>query len=124
MKKILLMAALALVICNHHGYGLDQEKFEVQITPTNPTGVRGSAGPAGAPDEAEYAPEMEPHWCDRGHYGCILSGEFEIRFAERVLVFRAGNGVHIPSGAEHRHMARALSPVVRALFVEDPPAGR
>ncbi|MFH1145321.1 MAG: cupin domain-containing protein [Candidatus Eisenbacteria bacterium] len=67
----------------------------------------------------EYGCEMEPHWCDRGHYGCILAGEFEIRFADRTLLFRAGDGVHIPAGEAHRHMARALSPTVRAFFVED-----
>ena len=67
----------------------------------------------------EYTPAMEPHWCESGHYGCIVEGEFEIRFDDRTLVFRAGDGVFIPSGRAHRHMARALTPCVRALFVED-----
>lgn len=69
----------------------------------------------------EYRPQMEPHWCERGHYGCILEGEFEIGFPDRIVVFRAGDGVAIPAGAAHRHRARVVSAMVRALFVEDLP---
>jgi hypothetical protein len=67
----------------------------------------------------EYTAEMEPHWCERGHYGCILDGEFEIEFDNATGIFRAGDGVFIPDGPEHRHRARVLTDVVRALFVED-----
>lgn len=67
----------------------------------------------------EYTPEMAPHWCPVGHVGQILSGTFEIAFDDGVRVFEAGDGVMIPSGEEHRHKARALSDVVRALFVEN-----
>jgi len=67
----------------------------------------------------EYTPAMEPHWCERGHYGCIVEGEFEIRFADRTQVFRAGDGVFIPSGSAHRHLARAMTASVRAVLVED-----
>jgi hypothetical protein len=66
----------------------------------------------------EYTPEMESHWCMVGHTGQILAGTFEIEFADGVLLFEPGDGVLIPSGPEHRHKARAVSPVVRALFVE------
>jgi ethanolamine utilization protein EutQ (cupin superfamily) len=67
----------------------------------------------------EYTPEMEPHWCDRGHVGMILEGEFEIRFPGSLEIFRPGDGLFIPSGEGHRHMARALTPKVTALFVEE-----
>ena len=67
----------------------------------------------------EYTPEMAPHWCDRGHVGQILEGDFEIEFDGGAQVFRAGDGVLIPSGEQHRHMARVLSAVVRAIFVEE-----
>ena len=67
----------------------------------------------------EYTPAMEPHWCEKGHYGGIVEGEIEIRFDDRTSVFRAGDGVFIPSGSAHRHLARAISDRVRALFVED-----
>jgi mannose-6-phosphate isomerase-like protein (cupin superfamily) len=67
----------------------------------------------------EYSSAMEPHWCERGHLGYILEGRFEIEFAKETLVFEAGDGVAIPSGAESRHRARVLTNIVRAVFVED-----
>ncbi|MCX6907075.1 MAG: cupin domain-containing protein [Verrucomicrobia bacterium] len=67
----------------------------------------------------EYAPAMPPHWCEKGHFGYILEGRFEIEFADVTYVFEQGDGVFIPSGAEHKHRARALSDIVRVVFVED-----
>ena len=67
----------------------------------------------------EYFPEMEPHWCERGHYGYILEGRFEIEFDGRTDILEAGDGVFIPDGREHRHRARVIGKVVRALFVEE-----
>lgn len=66
----------------------------------------------------EYTPQMAPHWCSVGHIGQILEGRFEIEFDTGTQVYDAGDGVMIPSGDEHRHRARALSDVVRAIFVE------
>lgn len=66
----------------------------------------------------EYSPEMAPHWCTVGHVGQILTGTFEIEFNDGTQVFDAGDGVMIPSGEEHRHRAKVLSDVVRAIFVE------
>ena len=67
----------------------------------------------------EYSEEMEPHWCERGHWGCILEGSFEIEFEGQTELYAAGDGVFIPAGAEHRHRATVLSGPVRAIFVED-----
>lgn len=67
----------------------------------------------------EYSKDMKPHWCERGHYGYILTGRFEIEFDSGISVFDAGDGVLIPDGAEHRHRAKVLSDAVRAVFVED-----
>lgn len=67
----------------------------------------------------EYSKAMPPHWCTKGHYSYILKGRFEIEFAERTDIFEEGVGVFIPDGEELRHRARALSDVVRAIFVED-----
>ena len=67
----------------------------------------------------EYAADMAPHWCERGHVGLILDGTFEIEFTHETRVFRSGNGVFIPSGTQHRHMARVVSGSVRALFIEE-----
>ena len=67
----------------------------------------------------EYTKEMTPHWCEKGHVGYILEGEFEIEFDSGTHVFRSGDGVFIPSGQEHRHMGRVLSDRVVVVFVED-----
>jgi quercetin dioxygenase-like cupin family protein len=67
----------------------------------------------------EYTPAMEMHWCENGHIGCVLDGEFEIKFDSETVIYRAGDGVFIPPGAEHRHTGKALTDVVRVVFVED-----
>jgi quercetin dioxygenase-like cupin family protein len=67
----------------------------------------------------EYTRAMPPHWCEKGHFGYILEGTFEIEFPGGTHVFGPGDGVFIPDGAEHKHRARALSEVVRVVFVED-----
>lgn len=67
----------------------------------------------------EYFKEMEPHWCNRGHIGMILDGRFEIKYDTTTEVYGPGDGVMIPSGDEHRHMAVSLTDVVRAVFVEE-----
>lgn len=66
----------------------------------------------------EYSSQMEPHWCSVGHFGRILSGRFEITFDDGTEIFEPGDGVMIPDGEAHRHMARALTDTVEALFVE------
>ena len=67
----------------------------------------------------EYTPDMEPHWCEKGHIGYLLHGQFEIKFDAGVSVYNPGDGIFIPSGKQHRHMGKALTDVVRAVFVED-----
>ena len=67
----------------------------------------------------EYSPDMEPHWCERGHVGYVLEGQFQIEFNDGTQVFNAGDGIVIPGGPEHRHKATASSAIVRAIFVED-----
>jgi quercetin dioxygenase-like cupin family protein len=67
----------------------------------------------------EYAKEMQSHWCEKGHIGYLLEGILEIRFDSDVHVFHAGDGIYIPAGKDHRHMARPVSDLVRAVFVED-----
>jgi len=66
-----------------------------------------------------YSKDMPPHWCDRGHYGYILEGEFEIEYDGETLIYRQGDGVFIPDGEEHRHRARTLTESVKVIFVED-----
>ena len=67
----------------------------------------------------EYSKEMPLHWCEKGHYGYILEGEFEIEYRNERLVYQAGDGVFIPEGENNRHKARVLSEVVKVIFVEN-----
>ena len=67
----------------------------------------------------EYTKEMEPHWCEKGHIGYVLEGRFEIRYESETAVYDPGDGVFIPPGAEHKHMGKALTDVVKVVFVED-----
>jgi len=67
----------------------------------------------------EYTKEMAPHWCEKGHIGYVLEGRMEIQFDGGTATFNAGDGVFLPPGPEHRHMAKILSDVVRVVFVED-----
>jgi len=67
----------------------------------------------------EYSKGMPLHWCEKGHYGFILEGEFEIAFKNEILVYQAGDGVFIPEGEDHRHKARVLSDIVKVIFVEN-----
>ncbi len=68
---------------------------------------------------AVFARDMPPHWCERGHIGLILDGRFEIHFDDQTIVYETGNGLWIPAGAAHRHMAVSLTESVTAIFWEE-----
>ena len=67
----------------------------------------------------EYSPKMDPHWCERGHWGLLLDGRFEIEFPDRTETYGPGDGLILPPGPEHKHRAKALTDVVTVFFVED-----
>ena len=67
----------------------------------------------------EYTRDMESHWCEKGHIGYVLEGRFEIRFEDETAVYNPGEGIFIPSGAQHKHMGKVLTDVVRVIFVEE-----
>lgn len=67
----------------------------------------------------EYSKAMPAHWCEKGHIGCILQGQFEIEFEQGTEVFHAGDGVFIPDGSAHKHRAKTLTDTVTALWVEN-----
>lgn len=67
----------------------------------------------------EYSKEMEPHWCEKGHIGYVLEGEFEIQFEEESHLYKKGDGIFIPTGKEHRHMGMVRSDKVKVIFVEE-----
>ena len=62
---------------------------------------------------------MPLHWCEKGHYGYILEGKFEIEYKNEKVVYQAGDGVFIPDGEKHRHKAKVLSEFVKVIFVEN-----
>jgi mannose-6-phosphate isomerase-like protein (cupin superfamily) len=66
-----------------------------------------------------YSREMPLHWCEKGHYGYILDGRFEIEFQNQKIVCQTGDGVFIPAGNEHKHRAKVLSESVEVIFVEN-----
>ena len=67
----------------------------------------------------EYARNMAPHWCSKGHVGYMLAGRMEIETDNETVVYNAGDGVYLPAGEQHRHKARILTDVVRVFFVEE-----
>jgi len=67
----------------------------------------------------EYTRELEPHWCENGHIGYVLEGEFEIEFNREMLSFSPGEGISIPPGPGHRHRGRVLTDTVKVIFVEE-----
>jgi hypothetical protein len=66
-----------------------------------------------------YSKEMPLHWCEKGHYGHILDGAFEIEYQNEKVVYQTGDGVFIPDGKEHKHRAKVLSEFVKVIFVEN-----
>lgn len=47
----------------------------------------------------------EADWCLKGHIGYVLEGAFRIDFDGTMEVFRKGDGLAIPGGADHKHKA-------------------
>lgn len=69
---------------------------------------------------AEFTREfVEPHWCEKGHIGMVLSGEIEIDFKGEVVRYSEGAGIYIPAGAAHAHKGKAITPVVSLFLVEE-----
>ncbi len=51
----------------------------------------------------------------------ILEGRLEVNFNGNVVVFNKGDGLFIPAGEKDKHMGKALTKVVKMIFVEDVP---
>lgn len=62
---------------------------------------------------------VEPHWCEKGHIGCVLEGELEVDFRGRIVRYAEGSGIFIPAGPASGHKARSVTPAVRLFLVED-----
>ncbi|MBU2591634.1 MAG: cupin domain-containing protein [Nitrospinae bacterium] len=66
----------------------------------------------------EYSKEMAPHWCEKGHYGYLIEGEMEIEYEAEKITYKAGDGIFIPDGPEHKHMGRLISEKALVFFIE------
>ena len=62
---------------------------------------------------------VETDWCRKGHIVYILEGQLKVNFNGNEVVFNAGDGLFIPAGEKDKHIGRALTKIVRMLFVED-----
>lgn len=62
---------------------------------------------------------VEPHWCEKGHVGIVLSGELEIDFKGEAVRYPQGTAIFIPPGGAHAHKGRAITPTVRLFLVEE-----
>ncbi len=68
----------------------------------------------------EFAKELtEPDWCQKGHIGYVLSGEMEINFDGKIVQFSPGDGIFIPAGEKHKHIASVLTATVQLILVEE-----
>ena len=67
----------------------------------------------------EYSKNLPSHWCEKGHIGYVLEGQMEIKFENDVQIYSPGDGIFIPAGPEHKHMARVLTDKVIVILVED-----
>jgi quercetin dioxygenase-like cupin family protein len=61
----------------------------------------------------------EPDWCRKGHIGYVLEGEAELRFSERTIPLKAGDGIFIPAGEEHKHLVHVSGAGIRVVLVEE-----
>jgi quercetin dioxygenase-like cupin family protein len=62
---------------------------------------------------------VEPHWCEKGHIGLVLSGTLEVDFQGTLETYGEGSGIFIPAGVGSAHKARSQTPVVRLVLVEE-----
>ena len=55
----------------------------------------------------EFTEEFEEkNWCISGHIGYVLEGKISIDFNSKVVDFKAGDGIYIPEGEEHKHKGK------------------
>jgi hypothetical protein len=62
---------------------------------------------------------IEIEWCEKKHFGFVLSGELKIEFPTEAVVFRQGQGLMLPGGVGSKHKASAVTPSVTLFLVED-----
>jgi quercetin dioxygenase-like cupin family protein len=61
----------------------------------------------------------EPDWCRKGHIGYVLEGEAELQFSDQTISLKAGDGIFIPAGEEHKHLLHVRRGGIRVVLVEE-----
>jgi hypothetical protein len=62
---------------------------------------------------------VEAEWCRKAHVGYVLEGELELAFPTHAVRLSAGDGMFVLAREAERHKAKALSPWVRLVLVEE-----
>jgi quercetin dioxygenase-like cupin family protein len=60
---------------------------------------------------------VEPQWCERGHVGYVVSGQYVTDLDGETWTMRAGQGFILPTGTRHRSRNAGSLPAV--VFVVD-----
>lgn len=66
----------------------------------------------------EYSRDMAPHWCEKGHYGYLISGRMAIEFDDYEETYNESDCIILPDGTEYRHKGRILSEKALVFFIE------
>ena len=48
---------------------------------------------------------IEPDWCEKGHAGYVLDGEFSLDFNGNLEKYKKGDVIFIPNGEADKHKA-------------------
>jgi hypothetical protein len=62
---------------------------------------------------------VEADWCRKGHTGMVLEGELELSLPGKIVRYAAGDGFFVLGGEDERHRAKAVTPRVRLLLVDE-----
>lgn len=60
---------------------------------------------------------VEPQWCDKGHAGYVVSGQYITDLEGETWTMRTGNGFILPPGTRHR--SRNTGPLPAVVFLVD-----
>ncbi len=68
----------------------------------------------------EFTQEFtEQEWCTKAHIGLVLEGEMEVNFNGVIRRYKAGDGLLIPKGEQHRHRHHATIRTTKLFLVEE-----
>ena len=66
----------------------------------------------------EFSPGFIEHeWCQKAHFGYVISGKFAITFRDETVQYQQGDGICINAGRESEHKA-VVTEVVQLFLVE------